>query len=100
MHTDLRKVYDEVKSGVAILVDVREEEEWAKAHLEGAVHLPLSKIECGDPCGLPCDRQVYLYCRRGNRVKKASALLIGSITAHPLPWSFEDLWAAGFPVEQ
>ncbi len=62
---------DELKQGVAdgslILVDVREAEEYAAGHIEGALFNPLSKF---DPAKIPLaprGKKVVIYCRSGRR---------------------------------
>ena len=99
MHPTLQAILSEVQQGEALLVDVREREEWEKGHLAGAHHLPLTTLEQGCCSGIPSCKKLYLYCRRANRVKQAMVILRRS---HPstelIPFGFEDLWAAGFPL--
>lgn len=50
----------------AILVDVREPDEWAEGHVAEARHIPMSQIpEQLD--ALPRTAPIYLICRSGNR---------------------------------
>ena len=56
----------------ALLVDVREPEEYAAGHIPGAVNVPLSRIARAD---LPGDRPLFLYCLRGSRSARAAGLL-------------------------
>jgi len=73
----------------AILVDVREADEYGSGHLPGAVNVPLSKIRS---IRIPTDRPLYVYCLRGTRSRKAVRILeelgysqvrsIGGITAY------------------
>ena len=59
----------------AQLVDVRTPEEFAEAHIEGAINLPLSDIQAGT---FPSDvrsTKLYVYCRSGNRSAQATELL-------------------------
>ena len=46
----------------AVLVDVREADEYAAGHIPGALSMPLSGIT---GCDLPKDVPVYLYCQIG-----------------------------------
>ncbi|HXG37025.1 MAG TPA: rhodanese-like domain-containing protein [Dehalococcoidia bacterium] len=62
-----------VLDGVAI-VDVREPNEFAAGHLEGAVHLPLGKLE-QELDRVPRDRPVLAYCGHGERSTSAISLL-------------------------
>lgn len=82
----------------AVLVDVREADEFASGHIAGAISMPLSRFQ---PSQLPADgRQVILACAAGRRsmmaLEKAAAArddidahLAGGLTA----WR-----AAGLPV--
>lgn len=56
----------------ALLVDVREPEEYAAGHIPGAVNAPLSTLAQAD---LPADRPLFLYCLRGSRSARAAGLL-------------------------
>ncbi|MBQ6527537.1 MAG: rhodanese-like domain-containing protein [Clostridia bacterium] len=56
----------------AILMDVREKEEYAQGHIPGAVNLPLSRLP-----EIKVDRtaSLFLYCLRGMRSFKAKRML-------------------------
>ncbi len=56
----------------ALLLDVREPEEWDAGHISGAVHMPLGSL---DVASVPADRVVVAVCRSGNRSGKAAAVL-------------------------
>ena len=56
----------------ALLVDVREPEEYAAGHIPGAVNLPLSGIR---GAALPGGRPLFLYCLRGSRSRRAAGIL-------------------------
>ena len=56
----------------AILVDVREADEFASGHIPGAVNAPLSTIS---QTVLPKDAPLFLYCLRGSRSKRAAKIL-------------------------
>ena len=58
----------------AILVDVREADEFKSGHIPGAVNEPLSTI---DQTTLPKDAPLFLYCLRGTRSKRAAGILRG-----------------------
>jgi molybdopterin/thiamine biosynthesis adenylyltransferase/rhodanese-related sulfurtransferase len=64
---DPSAVRDRLTHG-AIVVDVREAEEWAAGHIPGAVHVPRSALESRIEGAAP-DRSVpvVLYCASGNR---------------------------------
>jgi len=61
-----------------ILLDVRTEEEYLEAHIEGAVLLPNESIdETTAAEALPKkDRQIFVYCRTGRRSAEAAEKLI------------------------
>jgi rhodanese-related sulfurtransferase len=48
------------------LLDVREDDEWAAGHAEGAQHLPATQVlsRYGE---VPADRAVHVICRTGGR---------------------------------
>ena len=56
----------------AILVDVREADEFASGHIPGAVNAPLSTITSTT---LPKTAPLFLYCLRGSRSKRAAGIL-------------------------
>ena len=56
----------------AVLLDVREAEEFASGHIPGAVNLPLSRISA---VTLPKDTPLYIYCLRGTRSRRAASIL-------------------------
>ena len=61
-----------------ILVDVRTEQEYQEAHIEGAVLIPDSDIETLAESMLPDkDATILLYCRSGVRSAGAAATLAG-----------------------
>ena len=82
------------KGGV-VLLDVREQDEYDSGHIKGAVLLPLGTITANTAAMAieNKDTPVLVYCRSGNRSKKASAALaklgykniyeIGGITSWP-----------------
>lgn len=58
----------------ALIVDVREPEEWRTGHIPGAVHVPLGELSARlgefDP-----EQEMILVCRSGNRSAHATMLL-------------------------
>ncbi len=57
----------------AAILDVREPDEWAAGHVDGAVHIPLMELPArtGD---LP-EGELYVICRSGGRSARAVAWL-------------------------
>jgi len=61
----------------ALVVDVRQEEEWAAGHIPGAVHVPKSHLESRIEGAAPDRAQhVILYCASGQRSAWAARTLI------------------------
>jgi rhodanese-related sulfurtransferase len=56
--------------GACVLVDVREDNEWAGGHIPGAVHAPLSRFSDA-AARLPKDISAIFYCQGGVRSKRA-----------------------------
>lgn len=88
----------------AVLIDVREQEEWDEEHLKQAIHLPLSKIEDGITAEelqkiVPRKTIVYTHCAAGIRSLKAAKLLAKQLPdVRPLKPGVDKLHKAGFPM--
>ena len=66
-------VPDPLPEGLLVL-DVREDDEWAAGHVEGSVHVAL--MELGERAAdLPVAEQVLVVCRSGHRSAHATAYL-------------------------
>jgi molybdopterin/thiamine biosynthesis adenylyltransferase/rhodanese-related sulfurtransferase len=73
---DPAAVREQVGNG-AVIVDVREPEEWSAGHIPGAVHVPKSYFESRIEGAVPDhDEHVVLYCASGNRSAWAARTLI------------------------
>jgi rhodanese-related sulfurtransferase len=59
----------------AILVDVREPEEYAAGHVPGSVNLPLSQIQKAENVLLNKSAPLFVYCLSGGRSGRAVAIL-------------------------
>lgn len=59
--------------GAALLVDVREADEYAAGHLQGALHIPLAQL--ASHLEALEGRDVVLYCKSGSRARKGWELL-------------------------
>jgi rhodanese-related sulfurtransferase len=83
----------------ALLVDVREPDEWAAGHANGAHHIPLGELAARQH-ELPRDREILLICRSGRRSSQAVGLLLQA--GHPSPTNVAggmQAWArAGLPT--
>lgn len=96
----IKKNVDEKK---AVLIDVRELNEWNDGHLKDAAHLGLKKIREGfnqaefDKIA-PADKIVYLHCASGFRSMEAATALEGRHKdLRPLKQGYKALLKAGFP---
>jgi sulfur-carrier protein adenylyltransferase/sulfurtransferase len=73
---DPAQVRDQLANG-ALVVDVRQDEEWAAGHIPGAVHVPKSHLESRIEGSAPDRAQhVVLYCASGQRSAWAARTLI------------------------
>jgi molybdopterin/thiamine biosynthesis adenylyltransferase/rhodanese-related sulfurtransferase len=84
-------VREQVSNG-AVVIDVREPEEWSAGHIPGAVHVPKSYLESRVE-GAVSDRsrQVILYCASGNRSAWATRTLIDDLGYESMTGGFT-LW--------
>jgi rhodanese-related sulfurtransferase len=86
-----------VQSG-ALLVDVREDEEWEAGHAPEAVHLAMGLVP-DRMAELPADRTVVCVCRVGGRSGAVASALaeagfdVRNVDGGMLAWE-----SAGFPV--
>lgn len=61
----------------ALLVDVREPDEWTAGHAPDAVHIPLGQLGARYT-EIPQDGRVYVICRAGSRSNQAALSLAGA----------------------
>jgi rhodanese-related sulfurtransferase len=95
--------YKKMSAAPHVLVDVREDNEWAAGHAAGAVHLGKGVIERDVEAAIP-DKSatIVLYCGGGFR----SALVADNLRkmGYTNPISLDGGWrawnAAGLPVEK
>ena len=59
----------------AVLLDVREPDEWAAGHAPGALHIPLGEV-AARVAELPADAPLYVVCHAGGRSARATAYLV------------------------
>ncbi len=78
---DARQSYDQFLAGKAVFIDVREEAEVNEGMIKGAVWFPLSQIEKDKTTEIEKiktitkDKEIYVYCRSGNRSGKVKSYL-------------------------
>lgn len=60
-----------------VRLDVRTPDEYAEGHIDGAINIDVlnSSFEEDAMAKLPKDKTIALYCRSGNRSKRAAAIL-------------------------
>ncbi|NLE68986.1 MAG: FAD-dependent oxidoreductase [Clostridiales bacterium] len=71
MFTDIRRLVEEG----AVIIDVREEDEYALGHIKGAINIPLSRLRDRLE-DIPRDVPLYLHCRSGQRSYNAARALM------------------------
>ena len=99
---------DTVKTAVAakqaVIIDVREPQEWDQGHVVGAALLPLSELEKGLSQAelakiIPRDKTVYLHCLAGGRCLDAADILTRQgFDVRALKPGYPALVKAGFPT--
>jgi rhodanese-related sulfurtransferase/TusA-related sulfurtransferase len=103
------EIAEEVASGQALVVDVREPEEWQEGHIPGAINIPYGWLESKvDPAStvfdprIRPDKSLCINCATGRRSALATATLndMGYEKAINLEGGFEGWKAAGYPVER
>lgn len=64
-------------SGSAVLLDVRENDEWAAGHAPTAVHVPMGQVaqRLDELATVFPDRPVHVVCRSGGRSARVTAYL-------------------------
>ncbi|WP_344263166.1 rhodanese-like domain-containing protein [Streptomyces sodiiphilus] len=62
----------------AFLLDVREDDEWAAGHADGALHIPMGQVvlRFGEITERAADRRVYVLCKVGGRSAQVTAYLV------------------------
>lgn len=59
----------------AVLLDVREPDEWAAGHVAGALHVPIGEVIARLP-EIPTEQRVVCVCRVGARSAQVTAYLV------------------------
>ena len=93
---DVHEAARRAQAGEALMLDVREPDEWELGRAPQASHLPLSTLQ---PAQLPTGRPIIAMCRTGNRSGKAAAQLAAAgHDATNIVGGMQAWHAAGFPV--
>ena len=81
----------------AVLLDVREDDEWAAGHAPGAVHVPLGQVS--EAAARFDGQRVLAVCRGGNRSAQAAEILVAAGVEVSNVAGGMSAWAAsGLPV--
>ena len=90
-----------IKEKQALLVDVREPEEYASGHIKGAINIPLQNLT-QNLNQIPKNRPVILYCSTGYRTAMGVMALqmLGYSNVRGFPPSFEGWKTAGEQLEK
>ena len=92
---DPTAAHDLHESGAAILLDVREPDEWASGHAPGALHIPLGNLDPDRVKGT----EIVVVCRSGNRSGHAVQLLAASgVAARNMSGGMKAWAAVDLPV--
>jgi rhodanese-related sulfurtransferase len=99
-----KTVYDAKTN--ALIVDVREPEEYAAGYIPGAVNVPRGLLEfniwgeVGFPEKTDVNKKIYVYCKTGGRCTLAAKSLqdLGFTDVTAVVMLFEDWKKAGYPV--
>ena len=93
---DARQAFDQ-RNAVQLL-DVREPDEWAAGHIDGALHIPMGDLGTRQR-ELVMDRSVVTVCRSGTRAAAVTdALKRGGYPAQTLEGGMKAWAAAGLPM--
>lgn len=98
----IEQVRENIESGKALFIDVREMEEWEAGHLPTAKFVPLSMLRelpqgTEQIDGVAKEKILYVHCRSGRRCLTATPFLKAmGYDVRPLQWGYEDLVEAGF----
>lgn len=96
-----KEVADRLRDGRAVLVDIREPDEFARRRVKGALSRPLSAVEQGR-LGVEPGREVVFTCRSGRRTAAAGGRLQAAAggSAFVLEGGLDAWAAAGLPLEE
>lgn len=97
---DSREAFDLLRSGRAVILDVREPDEWKEVRIPGAIHVPLGELGARAR-ELPRDRAIVAQCRSGNRSRVAAEALAaaGFRDVRNLAGGIQEWIADAMPVE-
>jgi len=86
----------------AILIDVREKDDWKAEHIRNAIHLSRGIVELEIEEQIPdVNRPIICYCGGGSRAALVADSLqkMGYTNVHSIAGGFRDWKGAGLPTE-
>ena len=93
---DVAEAARRLQTGQVLMLDVREDDEWAAGRAPDAMHMALSELH---PAMIPTDRPVIAMCRSGNRSGKAALeLAAAGVDVTNIAGGMKAWEAAGLPV--
>ncbi len=69
-----QQITKQIETGGAVLIDVREKDEWDAGHIQGARHISLGDLNAESTKDLSKDLPIYVYCRSGGRAGIAESI--------------------------
>ena len=90
------------KSGNAVIIDVRDKDEWDEGHIPGAIHMSRGTIELDIEEKVPdTNAMIICHCGGGGRGALATESLqkMGYKNVHNMAGGFKAWKAAGFPTK-
>lgn len=93
--------YDRARAGEAVLLDVREADEYSAGHAPDSTWQPLGAIAAGaDLPDAAAGRPLLAICRSGNRSQRAADLLVAwGVAVLNVSGGMSARAAAGLPVQ-
>jgi hydroxyacylglutathione hydrolase len=101
---DVQGLAERLWADDALLLDVREDDEWDEGHVEGSLHVPYHDLHNGLPAEIrEADKPLAVACSAGNRSSLAASLLeragIPNVL-HVADGGVEDLVAHGIDLRK
>jgi rhodanese-related sulfurtransferase len=81
----------------AVLLDVREDQEWHAGHAPEAVHIPLGQLPARVE-EVPKGEEILVICRSGNRSARAAEFLADRGDVANVAGGMKDWARQGYPV--
>jgi len=87
----------ELQGRGAVLLDVREDDEWTAGHAPDAVHIPLARV--GETASRFAGQEVLTVCRSGARSGRAAKTLVAAgVDVHNVAGGMSAWASAGLPI--